>query len=167
MDSRRNNMITKLIDSLLLTDIRSQSVWEFTNSDDDETAVIPVLELPVSTLSGRIVSAQAALANGSDRWALIGNIDVNNANTTEQFLTLTIFDHDKSFTLARYFDADIESNGPQALAKFLNLAEKDVFPIKYNISHVVQGNREVVIGSISSEPRIRLSRSELIALSLK
>ena len=91
-------MSTKPIGSLLLTDIRSHSVWEFTNSEDDETAVIPVLEIPVSTLSGRIVVTRATLANGSDRWAFIGNIDVNNANATEQFLT-----HMESGLLLSYF----------------------------------------------------------------
>jgi hypothetical protein len=68
--------------------------------------------------------------------------------------------------LARYFDVDYERRGPQQLADFLGLEICEVFPISYDISFVAIGENAVLKGSIPAEPEVKLSKSEIIRLSI-
>jgi hypothetical protein len=71
------------------------------------------------------------------------------------------------FHLARYFDVDFNQSGPQALADFLGLQLDEVFPIFYDISALSLGDRASLVGTIEKEHREKLTREELIALSLE
>ena len=56
--------------------------------------------------------------------------------------------------------------GPDALARFLGLPLAEVFPIAYDVSAIVQGAQDSVQGHVLAEPRVRLTRAELIALAV-
>jgi hypothetical protein len=142
-------------------------VWQYANVDGaNETLVRPIKRLPVERLTGRVVGTQVRLANGPCIWALLGNIDESNAQLTEHFLTLSVFQDRRWFTLARYHDFDHSENGPDALARFLGLPIDDVFPIAYDIRQFVKGENAALAGLIPKEPRNRLARAELIALAV-
>jgi hypothetical protein len=160
------NMQSKSITALTVADIAVQSVWEYTNSDADETSVRPVATVPVTTLTGRVVATEILLANGSRAWALIGNVDATNPRLTEHFLTLSVHKGGQWFALSRYHDFDYDEHGPAALAAFLGLEVDDVFPITFDLRGLVKGDSAALAGSIQKEPRERLTRSEIIALAV-
>src|SRR5262245_15366007 len=100
---------THPVDSLQPKDLVRHPVWEFVSTDEpEETHVHPVAELPTDSLENRIVGAKVQLSNGSRVWALLGNIDVNDARRTRHFLTVSMLVRDEWFHLARYHDVDHE-----------------------------------------------------------
>jgi len=158
---------TRPVDSLRPTDLVTHSVWEFVSDDDPyETHVHPVAERPTNSLENRVVGAEVELANGSRVWALLGNIDVNDARRTRHFLTVSVFVREEWFHLARYHDVDCEVRGPAQLAMALGLGIDDIFPIRYNIGPWVSAAADSVVGRVDAEPLERLSRTELISLAL-
>jgi len=157
----------KPIASLDVADLQAHAVWQYANVDEaNETLVRPVRRLPVARLSGRVVGTEVRLANGAYVWALLGNIDENNARLSERFLTLSVLREGQWFALARYHDFDYTENGPNGLARFLGLPIDQVFPIAYDIRKYVDGDPAALAGVIPEEPRERLSRAELIALAV-
>lgn len=157
----------KLVEELEIADLEKTAIWQFVNNDAiGETAVRPVIRAPVKTLTGKVVATQVRLANESLVWALLGNIDAQNKRLTEHFLTISIEHHGKWFTLARYHDFDYPTNGPAALAAFLNLTIDQVFPIHYDIIQYAKGDPAALSGQILKEPKERLSRAEIIALAV-
>ena len=103
------------------------------------------------------------LANGDRPWSEMMNIDFSSPFQTEQFLALSIY-NGRWIHLARYFDPTFEREGPAALAAALNLPIDDVFPITYDIRPHCWGNPLSLTGVIESEPRKRLTDSELMNL---
>jgi hypothetical protein len=157
----------KPIEALDVGDLHAHPVWQYANVDGaNEMLVRPIRRLPVARLAGRVVGTQVRLANGTYVWALLGNIDESNARLTEHFLTLSVFQDRRWFTLARYHDFDDSENGPDALSRFLGLPIDEVFPIAYDIRHYVKGDAAALAGLIPKEPRERLARAELIALAV-
>lgn len=155
------------VDSLRVEDLQAFPVWQYTGRDaGDETYVRPVRRTPVTSLTGRVVGTQVVLGNGERVWALIGNVDPNNPRMTEHFLTVSVERCGRWFGLARYHDFDFAERGPDALARFLGLPVDAVFPLTYDISHVVKGRAAAIQGQILKEPRERLSRSEIIAMAV-
>ncbi len=157
----------KPIEALEVSDLQAHAVWQYANVDGtNETLVRPIKRLPVARLTGRVVGTRVKLADGACIWALLGNIDESNARLTEHFLTLSVFQDRRWFTLARYHDFDYGENGPDALARFLGLSIEHVFPIAYDIQQYVKGNSAALAGLIPKEPRERLARAELISLAV-
>ncbi len=159
----------KKIDDLSLADLEAFPVWRFTDADEqelDETAVRPVTKLPAKIGGGYIVGTKVLLSNGMECWATLGNIDPQHPRKTSHFLVLSVFRNGLWFHLARYHDFDASSRGPLALAAFLGLAINEVFPIRYDLRPSCIGDPAVLIGQIDTEPAERLSRAELIALSV-
>jgi hypothetical protein len=128
--------------------------------------VRPVKQIPVKALSGRVVGAQVELANGSARWALLGNVDSSNPRLTQHSLTLSVLDHSRWFTMARYHDFDSDERGPDALAAFLELPTDAVFPISYDIRRHCRGEPDALAGTIEKQPRERLTRAQIVALAV-
>jgi len=161
-------MNAKPIASLRVSDLEKYRVWQFTTNDPaDETAVRPIKRLPVSTLMGKLAGARISLANGERLWALVGNLDEQNAQLNEHFVTLSIERSGCWFHLARYHDADYDQTGPEGLARFLGLPVDDVFPISYHVREYVKGNPPLLDGIVLKEPRVRLTSSQLIAMALR
>lgn len=157
----------KPIEALEESDLQAHAVWQYANVDGaNETLVRPIRRLPVTRLSGRVVATRVRLANGTCVWGLLGNIDETNPRLTEHFLTLSVLQDKRWFTLARYHDFDHTENGPDALARFLGLPVDEVFPIAYDIRQHVKADPAALAGLIPKEPRERLLRSELIALAV-
>lgn len=94
----------KLLTELKVEDFLKRPVWEYPT--DDEGYLRPIEKLPVTHLQNRIVGVRVQLASGQCRWAILGNIDVENERSTEHFLTLSIENHGNWFDLGRYHDAD-------------------------------------------------------------
>ena len=158
----------KTVEELTVDDLRAFPVWQYTNANEDvgETVVRPVKKIPVKKLSGRIVGTQVRLADGSARWALIGNVDPGNPRLTQHFLTLSILDRDRWFAMARYHDFDAEERGPLALAAFLQLPVEAIFPITYDIRRYCIGDAGALTGRIDAQPKERLTRAQIIALAV-
>ena len=159
----------KKVSSLAPEDFEQHSVWRF-NIDQEflgETNLSPVADLPVIDLANCVVGTWAGLANGDKIFSLIGNIDLNDLKRTRQFLSMSVFKDGIWFHLSRYFDPDYKRNGPQALADFLGLKVDQVFPIRYDIRHICEGNPKVIVGQVDKEPTEKLTREEIIALSIR
>ncbi len=109
------------------------------------------------------MGSRVRLANASYVWALIGNLDVQNAQMNEHFVTLSIEQNGKWFHLARYHDIDYHDHGPDALAKFLGLPVDDIFPIHDDVREHAKGDPKALAASVLKDPRMRLSRAEIIA----
>jgi hypothetical protein len=156
----------KLISSLRVADLEKHPVWQFTTDGDEDTAIGPVKRLPVSTLARKVVGTRLQLANGDCVWGVIGNLDTKNAEMHEHFLTLSIKRMSRWFHLARYHDVDYSDRNPQALARFLGLGVDEIFPITYDVRKYVKGNPATLTGRVLKEPRVRLTRAEIIAMAV-
>lgn len=153
---------------LTASDLKIHPVWRFTGGDTpSETAVVPLKCLPARSVAGAIIGSEVQLAAGKRLIAILGNLKPANPRLTEHFLTLSVFRDDGAlFHLARYHDYDAEQRGPKALAEFLGLKESEVFPITWDVRHLVHGDPTALRGKIESEPKVRLSRAEVIALAV-
>jgi hypothetical protein len=133
-------------------------VWEYDLGAEnvpgrDETWVVPVTELPVTSLSGRVVGVALRLG-GRTEVGLLGNIDLGSPQATQEFAALSVWRDGTWFHLARYFDPDRDQRGPAQLAEFLGLSIAEVFPIPYDLSEIADGHPEVVRGCIDAEPAV-------------
>lgn len=157
-----------MIDSLTEDDFAKYPIWRFTNSDSpDETCVTPVRRFPVSKLQNCIVGCPIRLADETVLTGILGNLDLADAKLTEHFLTLSVFHpNGKLFHMARYHDFDAAKRGPAALAKFLGIKLKSVFPITYDISKLAIGSAKSLCGTLTAKPRKRLTRYQIIALAV-
>jgi hypothetical protein len=158
----------KDVTKLTPADFRAHPVWTFSDTDEsDETAVAPVKKLPVQSLAGALAGVDVTLACGKKVVAFLGNIEVDQPKPTEHFLTLSVFgDRGEIFHLSRYHDFDYQELGPDALAVFLKMKKEEVFPISWDVSHLVSGAPAAVRGQILAEPRERLTRAQIIALAV-
>ncbi len=156
----------KPVDTLTLVDLREHSVWQYAPGGGDEACVRPVKRLPVTTLTGKLVGTQVALANGTSVWALIGNVDASNPRLTAHFMTLSVERGGSWFHLARYHDFDASERGPEQLAAFLDLTVDDVFPISYDLLQHAKGDPKALRGTIQAKPPEVLTRDQIIALAV-
>lgn len=148
---------------LRASDLEKHSVWMFApNPTGKEPLVRPVKRVPVSSLTGKLLGTRVRLANNDELWSLIGNLDLQDPEMNEHFVTISIERSGSWFHLARYHDHEYRENGPQALADFLHLGIDEVFPIAYDARGCVKGRPATAKGLIQKEPRIRLSRPEII-----
>lgn len=156
------------MNELTLDDVKRFPVWEYVHDDTagDETFVRPVEVLPVDDLRGRVVGLRVRLANGTLRDALVGNFDCRNSNMNAHFATLSIYTDGKWVPLARYHDFDYDTAGPQSLSAALSLSLSDVFPIGYDLTPYVDGDRLCLVGVVDATPEDKLTRAELIALAM-
>lgn len=162
-----NQYALRPVSGLTVSDLRKHPVWAFApNSKVEEPFVRPVKRLPVTSLVGKLVGSRVKLANNDQPWSLIGNLDVKNPNLNEHFVAISIERSGKWFHLARYHDPDYEDRGPQALADFLHLHIDEIFPIAYDVRACIKGSPPIAKGAINKEPRVRLTRSELIQMAV-
>lgn len=156
---------TKRVDQLSDEDLDRSPIWTFVPDRTGALLVRPV-KGPVRNFSGKLIGTFVTLANGDRVRALLGNLDPTNARLTQHFLTLSIARGGVWFHLARYHDHDFRKRGPRALATFLGLGVKDVFPISYDVRTHARGPRRVAAGTIAAKPPEKLRRSELIELAV-
>ena len=161
----------KPADHLSSVDFTKYCVWEYANDVEgelpDETNMRPVTKLPVTSLASRVVGTRLTLANGQQVFGALGNIDLADPLSTQHFLTLTVFHRGERFDMARYHDVDYSRHDSAALATFLGLPLRSVFPICYDIADVAVGNSDCLRRSIPAVPTSRLSQEALIELALK
>jgi hypothetical protein len=161
------NADCKPAEDLTPEDFAIYPVWEFINDDElGETVMQPVRNKRVAHLNGRLVGTQVCLANGRSVWAMIGNVNAAHAQSTQHFLTLSVWHKKKWFHLARYFDVDYAKRGPKALAKALSLPVESVFPIHYDLTSLSRGEVSVLRGTIEKVPKEQLSRMEIMRLAI-
>ncbi|MBF5042741.1 hypothetical protein FGE12_10045 [Aggregicoccus sp. 17bor-14] len=158
---------TKDVSELTPDDLRAFPVWEFTNEESDgdsETMMRAVQKLPVTHLDGRIVATEVTLANGTRVFATLSNVSVKSPRQTQQFIMLSVPRDGRTFHLARYFDFDAAERGPAALARFLKLKPKEIFPIAYDLRSVCKARSAALVGRIEQKPPERLSDGERMDL---
>ncbi len=161
-------MDAKPVTALTADDLARFQVWEYDTGSDslpgrNETWVVPVPELPIASLSNRVVGVSLRL--GGREWVgLLGNIDLDDPRATREFATLSVWRDGSWFHLARYFDIEHERRGPEHLAEYLGLPVGEVFPIRYDLSGVAGGHPQAVKGRIEAEPVVRLTEAERMAL---
>ena len=147
--------------------LKAHPIWRFVEDDvPDETYVLPVRTKRVTRLAGKIVGAEVTLADGSQRWALFGNVDPDNPELTEHFITVSLFVAGRWFHLARYHDIDVSRRGPRVLAAALRRPIGKVFPICYDLRPYVRNAPPWLEGVIRRSPRQRLARAQVIALAV-
>ena len=98
-------MNAKPVREITPDDFDRAPVWEFdlaheTDSERDETWVLPVVALPVDDLSNRIVGTTVRLADGTVLNGMISNVFLQDARSTEQFIGLSLHDGDRWLHLA-------------------------------------------------------------------
>jgi hypothetical protein len=158
-------MIT--VDQIDIAILERYPVMEFFyNANESDLSVVPVLRVPVTDMSNRMARASLIFSCGCKATGIIGNLDLTDPCKNAHFITLVLFDDDRKFVLARYHDINWKLNGPGALSRWFGKAVKDIFPIHYDVSEYCLGRRDAVTGFIYAEPKTRLSREELVALSL-
>jgi hypothetical protein len=154
MRTREDDMgkqAAKRIDDVTNGELISCPVWEFALDQEeglDETAIRPVLKLPVTQAEGALFCTQVRLASGETRWAMLGNLDPHDADQTARYLTISFLKGEERFHLARPIDFHYETHGPKALCDFLQMKLEDVFPIRYDLHSVCQGDPAAVTGEI-------------------
>jgi hypothetical protein len=157
----------KPVEALTVVDLKVAPIWEYTNRDGPgETMVRAVNEFPVRNLSDKLIGAPVRLANGTEMWALIGNVDSRNTRLTEHSLTLSIERGGEWFFLARYHDFDYARRGPDALSQFLGLTVDEIFPISFDLRRYAEGDESALRATVEKEPREKLTRAEIIAMAV-
>jgi hypothetical protein len=151
-------------------ELLGRGVWEFAPEDEtrDETWLLPVSPLPVSSLAGRVAVTTAHLRTGEAVPVSLSNVALANPGRTREFLVASFCLEDANwFHVARYFDPDYGRNGPAALAAALGRSVNDIFPIRYDLSRLAVGDVSVVYGIIPAEPEVRIDRKERMRLLLE
>ena len=157
----------KLFLLLQVSDLEKHPVWEVAiDSDAEEVSVFPVADIPTLDLTGKVIGTTVRLANGESVWATLSYLDSHDARKSELFLMLRLEKNGEWFALARYWDVDRDDRGPEALARFLGLQVEKVFPIAYDVTRYAQGERSALVGVVQREPRVRLSRDEIVRLAV-
>jgi hypothetical protein len=159
---------TKSVEELAVSDFVSSPVWQYVNDESSfgETALQPIKQIPVAHLTGRLVGSKVRLANGSETWAVIGNVDATNPRSTKHFLVISVLHNGHCFSMARYHDFDWNVQGPDAVAGFLGLQIDEVFPITYDLRRVCHGDPDALCGVIEKNPNERLTPEELMSLAV-
>ncbi len=163
------NNVSKPVQSVTPEDFAMFPVWEYdldaeATEGRDETWVRPVEQYPVTDLDNRVIRASVFLHNGAQMVACLGNVALDNAESTREFLTLSLWFRGEWVDLARYFDVDHAQRGPEALSRRLGLPVTEVFPISYDISEHAKGLDSVLQGIVESQPKRRLTEDERLAL---
>jgi hypothetical protein len=158
----------KLFPLICASDLEQHPVWEAILDDEaDEPSVFPIESLPVTNLDSRFAATRMRLANGKHLWTMLFNVDLTDSRKTEHLVHLRIERNGTWFWLARYWDVDIDRNGPYALAQFLALSIDEVFPMHYDLTGVATGLPSVIKGQITREPRERLTEHEIIKMIVR
>ncbi|MCK6473127.1 MAG: hypothetical protein L6R28_15390 [Planctomycetes bacterium] len=157
------------VEKLSPDDFAKHPVWEFCNDEEgvkgrDETWVRPVKKLPVDSIDNCVAGIQVTLSDGSRLWALIGNVDPQSQKSTDEFVTLSFFLGRTKFHLSRYFDADVARFGPDQLANALSKKLDEIFPIRWDMSHVFSPKCKCVSGEVFAKPKKKLTRSARMRL---
>ena len=137
--------LAKPCDKLTLQDFKKHPVWEFDLDNEcrpgrDETGMIPVRKLPVTDLSNRICLAKATMACGREIAAVLGNVDLPNAEETEKYILFSTWTKDKRWVL----HGSDKPRQAAELARALGLDLEDVFPIAYDISAFATGPAKII-----------------------
>ena len=151
------------------SDLERYPVWVFDLANEglpgrDETWMVPVENLPVSSLECCGCLANATLACGRKVIASLWNIHLESLSETQQFGRISLWLDDRWWQLSeRSFISDsrtLETHLPIDLASKLGLELQAVFPISYDISEHVNGPPEITRGKITGVP-LALSRDEM------
>ncbi len=171
--SEPNAATRKPVYRLTPHDLAAFPVWEYADDEEglpgrDETWMRPVLSLPVSDLTNRVVAVPVALSAGQTLLAAMSNVNLDDPSDHEHFLVIGLYRQDgEKFVLARYHDHERQQQGPQQLADFLGLSMDAVFPIAYDLSSIAVGQPEHLRGTVEAEPRNPQSRRDLMRRSLQ
>ena len=126
----------------------------------------PVRRLPVTDTRACWIGTDCSLANGARQFCVLQSVDVGDALFTKHFGSVMLFLPSGQFHLSRYHHPEIEQRGAQPMAAALGLSLGDVFPIRYDLTGIVEGPPQIVMGCIEEPPQSGLSEDELMKLIL-
>lgn len=153
------------LSTLTIAQISMSAVWHYVPSKDGRVWVTAESKRRLN-LKNRVIAVEAKMANGKEIWMLLENVHVDNPVFTQHWLQATFRINGRWWVLARYHDFDSEKRSPLALAKLLKMELLDVFPLSYDIRHLCKSPSQVLLGTIVAEPITRLSRREIILLTV-
>jgi hypothetical protein len=157
----------KAFDKLEIPDFEKHPVWQIVEDDKYSSLMLnPVKKLPVEHLENRIVGTKVALADGTITWAILSNISATEKLRNTHFLNASINCNGSWFDLARYHDSDFERRNGDVLAKKLGKSIEQVFPIVFDVSSIVSGEKSVLKDEINYLVRDQLTMSELISMAV-
>jgi hypothetical protein len=152
-------MSIKYSHKLTIQDFKKFPVWEFTArhetiGPDGELVVVPITDLPVSSLERRFVGTEVTLANGCRLMAVLLGINLVSAKPISEMIVYRV---DETFMFRR---SAPRASGPEQLAQFLCLRLEDIFPISYDISQLATGDPcaikgEILVGMPNADEGVR------------
>lgn len=162
-------MNARPVEEITYEDWIKYPLWEFISESEfqDETYMLPSIQLPVENFDGRLLSCPIILSNGQVCHGLLGNINTTNTEFNPHLITLSFVIPDGRFNLARYHDYDYHQNGPESLAEFLGLPISEIFPISYAFDPSILIGATGITEYLDQVPEKKLSRAEIIELALR
>jgi hypothetical protein len=123
------------------SDYACHAVWEFAPEDSlhDECWMVPVTQLPVTSLEERCVGTIATLADDTKIWVRICDLCPQNLAGTlrSQYFDFYVANETRSWPQQQGNLGTVDSN---ELAAWLGKHVANVFPFTYDVSGVVSGD---------------------------
>jgi hypothetical protein len=170
MKSPRTRPTGRPLADLCSADLDACPVWQYSlrdSRDPSDPLLVPVNRIPSRNPLGKLFAVELALRGGQRVWGLVGGVNARDARLTQHMATLALHRNSKWFLLARYHDPDYSTRGPAQLADFLGIPVEDVFPIAFDVAHLVEGSPEALRGTVERDPVGRLDEAGLIDLVLR
>ncbi|EDM26845.1 hypothetical protein LNTAR_06354 [Lentisphaera araneosa HTCC2155] len=153
----------KHFNKLKPSDFEKFPVWEFLKNGCDLT---PLKKSPYNNRENRVFGTNVTLSCGITIKTMILNFDVCNTAYNKHMISIYFEVNNKWIELHRYFDAEYEENDALELSKKMNMDIDDIFPIKYDLSTLVEGNHDFN-GTIQKKIEHQLSLDELMEYTIK
>ncbi len=140
----------KAVTDVTPDDFSAHPVWQYcVASNSDGVGLIPVLDLPVESLDERVVGTQVRLANGQLIWAVLFGLDSFSPVFNERDVGISFLVEGKRVMLGRAWERDLPGHGIGNLCAALKLLESDIFPITFDVSHLVFGDKSSLRGQFT------------------
>ena len=152
------------IDNITWNSFREYPVWEWDLEVDDDAALFPIQDYPVSYLEGRIIGVPCYLNNGAIINCVLSAIEIGSPHKTDQFLSLTAMVNETKIQLQRYFDVGASEDPGKVFADNIGIPVDDVFPIKWDVQKYVTKGTRGRSGTITRFPAMRLNEQQRMYL---
>jgi len=155
----------KLLSLLNPGDFIDHPVWEFGLSDSEELWIENV-DVPVSSLGGRLVGALVTLANGTRVFAMFYNLRFDDSDAAVIFLGVAIWNGSAWVHLPRPCDFGDIADDLQTAAKELGLALSEIYPLRFDLRSVLENDSPGLVRCLDLPVKTTLSMDELVAMAL-
>jgi hypothetical protein len=140
----------KAVTEISTTDLAEHPIWEYCDStNEDGYALVPLTDLPVDSLDQRIVGTRVTLGNGTMLWAVLSGGDLSLPTFVEEDSGLILYVDDERVSLGSAWERELPGYGAGDLCRKLGLTMEEVFPITFDVSHLVTGDRPALRGQFT------------------